>query len=242
MCNVIGIKLTNKDYVELGDITKPISTIGDLPKVQSGFSYGDWAILKNDNSDIEIAAAHWEFIPPFIKDENDLFNARKQGIPWLNATSEKLMSSKMFADAALQRRCLIPISYFFEWKHVGKNKIPYAVSVSNEELFYVAGIWQPWLNKSTGEQKDCFAMVTTVANELMANIHNTKKRMPTILPSAEASSWLFDNLTENQIEELAKTQIQSEKLAAFTVNKNFQTLANPCEPFEYDVMEQGSLF
>jgi putative SOS response-associated peptidase YedK len=242
MCNVIGVKLTTTDYIALGDLSKPVGIIGDLPKVQSGFNYGNWAIIKNNNADIEIAQAHWEFIPSFIKDDAALAHARKQGIPWLNATAEKLLESKMFAEAALQRRCLIPVSYFFEWKHVDKQKIPYNISVAEQDLFFMAGIWQPWLNQATGEQQLTFAMVTTAANSLMADIHNTKKRMPTILPKQEATSWLFENLNEKQIVELASFKIPSTALKAHTVAKQFLTAPEPAEYEPWVVSRQGELF
>ena len=35
----------------------------------------------------------------------------------LNATSEELLS-KMFKDAALKRKCLLPVNFFYEWMHV----------------------------------------------------------------------------------------------------------------------------
>jgi len=59
---------------------------------------------------------HWEFIPFWIKTMEQVQQARRQGIPWLNASSEKLLESKMFRDAALKRRCLVLASHFFEWR------------------------------------------------------------------------------------------------------------------------------
>jgi putative SOS response-associated peptidase YedK len=244
MCNVIGIKLTNKDYVSLADITKPIGIIGDLPKLQSGFSYRDWAIItaSADKTDLQISLAHWEFIPNFIKNEQALVQARKQGIPWLNATAEKLLQSKMFNEAAIERRCLIPISYFFEWQHIGKSKLPFCISLLNEELFYVAGIFQPWVNKDTGEQIQTFAMVTTAANELMAKIHNTKKRMPTILPHQQATAWLTDSLSAKEIADLAGFQLPGNAMKAHTIAKNFLQSNDPTLAVQHTTGTQASLF
>ena len=42
----------------------------------------------------------------------------------------------------------------------------------------------------TGEIKDTYSIVTTQANQLMAEIHNTKKRMPIILKPEDESKWL----------------------------------------------------
>ena len=69
--------------------------------------------------------------------------------------------------------------------------------------------------------KKCFGIVTTQANPLMAKIHNSKKRMPTILEADTANAWLNENLNSAEIEELAKYQLAESKMSAYTVAKNF---------------------
>ena len=211
MCSYIGIKVSKKDFIKLKQIEKEVGILATLEIVRSGFDYNDWGIVKanTDKKDIEITPAHWEFIPQWISNESELKNARKKGIPWLNATAEKLLSSKMFGSAALHRRCLVPVSYFYEWMHIkqtGAKKTtnyPFAISVKEKNIFYLAGIYQPWMNKDTGEQKNTFAIVTTKANVFMSKIHNTRLRMPTILNEELAYSWLLEDLTEQQIFEIA---------------------------------------
>src|SRR5690606_13722018 len=126
-----------------------------------------------------------------------------------NATSEELLT-KMYKDAALHRRCLIPSNGFYEWMHVqvvGKSgkllktpeKFPYWIEVPAQPEFYMAGVWQPWTNKDTGVTINTFAVVTTAANSLMKLIHNSKERMPTILPGDLAEAWLYHDLSDQQI-------------------------------------------
>jgi putative SOS response-associated peptidase YedK len=243
MCSYIGIKVSKAQYIKLKNIEKQIGVLAALKTLQSGFEYKDWAIIRATNAekkDIEIVPAHWEFIPNWIENETTLKQKRKEGIPWLNATAENLLSSKMFRDASLNRRCLVPISHFFEWrhhKHVGGKKpvtYPYCISVKNEEIFFVAGIYEPWLNKETGLIKNCFAIITTKANEKMAQIHNTKKRMPCILTEDLAHKWIMENLAENEINEIASTQIPSEDIESYTISKDFRTAVNPLIEFEYE--------
>ena len=61
------------------------------------------------------------------------------------------------------------------------NKYPYYISLKDRGYFYMAGIWQPWNDKTTGEHVETFAIITSKANKLMEQVHNSKKRMPTIL-------------------------------------------------------------
>jgi putative SOS response-associated peptidase YedK len=243
MCSYIGIKVSKTQYIKLKKIEKAAGILAALKTMQSGFEYADWAIIKatDDRSDIEIIPAHWEFIPTFIKNNSDLQKARKQGIPWLNATAEKLLSSKMFREAALKRRCLVPVSFFYEWCHhksVGAKKpiaYPYCISIKDKGLFYIAGIYQQWVDEATGLKQNTFAIITTEANETMAKIHNLKKRMPTILNEDLAHDWLFKDLTDVQINEIATYQIDSNEIDAFTIAKDFRTLENPTEAFDYGI-------
>jgi putative SOS response-associated peptidase YedK len=114
MCNYIGIRVSKKQLILLKRIEKQLGILAALKELQSGFEYGNWGIIKAnaDKTDIDISLAHWEFIPPWIKDTTALKDARKQGIPWLNATAEKLLDGKMFRNAALNRRCLCRLPIF----------------------------------------------------------------------------------------------------------------------------------
>lgn len=244
MCNFYGHKVSRFEYIRLKQIEKELGTVEALKAVEelkSGFSYGQAPVLKKISStDFEIVVMHWEFIPVWVKTMEEVKAARKQGIPWLNATSEKLLESKMFRDAALKRRCLVVASHFFEWRHYqpeGARKpiaYPYCIEVNDADYFYMAGIWNPFTDRETGEMMDTFAIVTTRANSLMAEVHNTKKRMPTILNEDLAWEWLMEDLSEERIKEIASTQFPSEHMHAYTIAKDFKTSLAPLTPYEFE--------
>ena len=77
-------------------------------------------------------------------------------------------------------------------------------------------------------------MITKEANELMAQVHNSKKRMPTILNEDLAYEWLFGKLDEKRITEIAKTQFPAREMQACTIAKDFREALNPAEPFHYE--------
>ncbi|MEK0413563.1 MAG: hypothetical protein RL070_1051 [Bacteroidota bacterium] len=206
--------------------------------LQSGFSYKSWPIIKNSDQDFTIENAHWELIAPWVKTLKEA-EAGREKFNTLNATSERLLESKLFKPAALNYRCLVPSTGFFEWRHykpIGAKKdiaYPYFISLTNQPLFYMAGIYQPWTDKETGETMDTFSIVTTKANTLMEQIHNKKKRMPTILNEVHASEWLQTNLSESKIMELASSTYDTSCMSAYTVDKSFRISDHPLEPFEY---------
>jgi putative SOS response-associated peptidase YedK len=52
--------------------------------------------------------------------------------------------------------------------------------------FGIAGIWENWKDPASGEWIRTFAIITTDANELVADIHD---RMPVILAPADYDRW-----------------------------------------------------
>lgn len=243
MCNFYGHKVSRVQFIQLKQIEKQLGTIAALSEAEllkDGFRYSNSIIIrKSGPDDVEVVSAHWEFIPPWIKDDAALKEARKQGIPWLNARSETLLESKMFGAAALKRRCLVLATHFYEWRGYKpegakkENKYPYCIS-TNEDYFYMAGIWQPWTDKTTGEVIDTFAIITTAANELMAEVHNSKKRQPAILTEDLAYEWIMDDLTPERIKAIASYQLPSEFMNAHTIAKDFKLLEDPTAEYEYE--------
>ena len=86
----------------------------------------------------------------------------------------------MFRDAYRRRRCIMPVDLFFEWKAIkgAKAKQPYAIGMRDGSAFGLAGLWENWKDPTTDEWIRTFAVLTTEANELVAEIHD---RMPVIL-------------------------------------------------------------
>ena len=113
-------------------------------------------------------------------------------------------------------------------------KYPYYISLKEQGYCYMAGIWQPWTDKVTGEYVETFAVVTTKANKLMEQVHNSKKRMPTILNDDLAYEWLFGDLDEKRILEIAATQYPTEKMQACTIAKDFREVLEPAKEFIYE--------
>ena len=206
--------------------------------LQSGFSYSNWPIIKGSAQNFTIENAHWELIAPWVKTSQEV-QAGREKFNTLNATAERLLESKLFKPAALNNRCLVLSSGFYEWRHykpagaIKEIAYPYFITIKEQPLFYMAGIYQPWTDKETGETMDTFSIVTTKANAFMEQIHNKKKRMPTILTEAQASEWLNPCLSESKIMELASITYDANQLSAYTLDKSFRTASNPMEAFNY---------
>ena len=242
MCYVIGVKVPKKQTLKIGNQNIDIEPI-DLP-MQSGFSYSNWPVLFYPDAStpsLKAGLMHWELIPHWVGNEKELNESRKK-YTTLNIKGETILTNKVAEPYILNKRCLVLASHFFEWQQIEKEKYPHCISLNEKPIFYIAGVWNTWTNQNTGETKNSFGIITTEANGLMSKIHNVKKRMPTILEEDAANAWVNENLNDAQILELAKHQIMDSKMSAYTVAKNFQQSANPCEKLEYKIFTPQTLF
>ena len=106
----------------------------------------------------------------------------------INARAETAAEKPMFREALQSRRCVIPSTGFFEWRHIGnKEKEKYLLNEPGKGMLYMAGMIGSFKNKN-GEH-DAFTILTTAANESVAPLHD---RMPVILQAEEIEAWLRD--------------------------------------------------
>jgi putative SOS response-associated peptidase YedK len=70
-----------------------------------------------------------------------------------------------------------------------KAKQPYAIATKNGSPLGIGGLWENWRDPTSGEWMRTFAIITTDANELVAEIHD---RMPLILAPTDYTRWLSD--------------------------------------------------
>ncbi len=255
MCYYNGRKVTREEYSRLKELEKAVAFMNDEIFIAKGFDFDDWPVLivKDGKHETERVNMEWGFLPPYLKDREAVKKFRTgykdetgkyhQGYPCLNATSEELLN-KIYKDAAKHHRCLIPSSGFYEWMHVqvvGKSgkllktpeKFPYLIQMENEPEFYMAGVWSPWKDKETNIVTNTFSLVTTVANKLMKQVHNSKERMPTILPGDLAEAWLYKDLSDDEILDIANYQAASAEMKATPLHKDFLKRTNPHEAVIY---------
>ncbi len=197
----------------------------------SGFVYPNWLTITNFNND-SIELMSWGLIPKWAQSREKANEIKSMT---LNAMSETAFEKPSFKDSFKTNRCLIPSTGFFEWKEVGGKKYPYFIYDKSSEIFSMAGIWQEWVDKITGEIFKTFSILTKPANKLMAEIHNTKKRMPVILPIEVEKTWINSNLNVEQMKEILnenytlnlEARTISKTITAKGINTNVPEISNP---------------
>jgi putative SOS response-associated peptidase YedK len=140
--------------------------------------------LNHHTGEVSLDPLRWGLIPYWCQDP-------KGGQKPINAKCETVDRLPMFREAYRRRRCILPVDGFYEWKPVKgeKAKQPYAIAMRDGQPFGIGGLWENWKDRATGEWIRTFAVITTDANELVAQIHN---RMPLILAPRDYNRWLSD--------------------------------------------------
>jgi len=98
----------------------------------------------------------------------------------------------MFRDALAHRRSLVAADGFYEWKREGRRKRPYLIRLKGGQPYGMAGIWERCALPGR-EPVDTVAILTTAANELVAELHN---RMPVIVDPADYDLWMGPHVHE----------------------------------------------
>jgi putative SOS response-associated peptidase YedK len=134
----------------------------------------------HETGEVSLDPLRWGLIPYWCRD-------RKGGGKPINAKCETVRTLA-FRDAYRRRRCIVPVDGFFEWKAIKgqKAKQPSAIAMKDDSPFGIGGLWENWKEPASG---DTFAIITTDANELVADIHD---RMPLILARSDYARWLSE--------------------------------------------------
>lgn len=113
----------------------------------------------------------------------------------INSRSEKADVTPMFSKAARERRCLVPVSGYYEWRRTAsgsKGKEKYAFTNQNARnggLMYLAGLYGDFLGGFEAGGYTGFVVLTREADEQMSPYHN---RMPvSIAEERQKKAWLF---------------------------------------------------
>lgn len=159
--------------------------------------------------------ARWWLIPHWFKGDD----AKAWKATTFNARIEDAAQKPSFRDAWREGRCLVPARGYFEWKDEGEaSKQPYFVEErTNRPFLTFAGLYTSWKGQLT------FTIMTRAASEAMRDLH---PRMPVILNSGEAESWLGG---ANDLSIGSEVQLQAKKVHKFGLHDEGEALIEPWE-------------
>lgn len=229
MCARFSLYATPAQIAELLEI--------DVPELTPGYNIAPTdtvlGAIERDG-ERQLREFRWGLIPSWAKDI-------KVGTKMINARSETIAGKSAFRNAFLRRRCVIPASGFFEWRHdlveetiPAKNdatptlfeehgiarpktkqktvKQPFFIGLKSGEPFGFAGLYEYWRSPDGEKVRSC-TILTTHPNELVAPLHD---RMPVILRKSDLEAWL-DCEHSDHVERLLEP-LPADQMTAFPVS------------------------
>jgi putative SOS response-associated peptidase YedK len=136
-----------------------------------------------DNGKRELIRARWGLVPNWWSKP-----LKELKLATFNARAETIAEKPMFRSAFKRKRCLIPVSGYYEWQDTPGGKQPWYFTAQNgSPALTVAGLWDEWTDKETGKPLKSCTMIITEPNEFVAEVHD---RMPVLLGEGQFDQWL----------------------------------------------------
>lgn len=171
----------------------------------------------DQNGTRELVSLRWGLVPGWSKGPDNRYSM-------INARADTIASKPAYRNAFKQRRCLIAADGFYEWRKQEQNraKQPYYIHLARQKPFAMAGVWEIWRGDDDEVIQSC-AIITTDANELVADIHD---RMPVILAPKDYTAWLDPAMRDVEaLGEMLKP-FPAGRMAAYPVSTRVNSPAN----------------
>ena len=224
MCFHKSLNVTARQLEERYDATLPDSAHFQPVYHANAYQLPTWPIVTHQEPD-RFQMMHWGLIPHWVKTSDGATDIRTKTI---NARSETIYDKPSFRTAAQAgKRCLIPVTGFYEWHTIGSKKFPFYINAKDQEIASIAGLWDEWPDPETGELVRTYTLLTTDANPLLAAIHNSKKRMPCLLSVNSEKAWLNDELNETDALALLEKQYPASKMHSYSISKRITSRTEP---------------
>src|SRR5713101_3284844 len=115
-------------------------------------------------------------------------DGRKGGL--FNLRSETATSKPYYHHQLLGQRVVMPASHFYEWRAVGRRRLPVAISRGDGKALHLAALLGRWENRLAA------TILTTTPNAEISALHH---RMPVILDDDDAATWVLEETSLEQV-------------------------------------------
>lgn len=217
---------TSKTYEYANYYAAPVLNEKDLEDQiyyhANGFAHPNLVAISAKDGIRQTERMHWGLMPNWKKPLPDMVKLSNNT---LNAKSETVFDLASFKGSIMTKRCIVPVNGFFEYKEVEKDKLPYFIHPKEHPFFNLACIYAFYQNPENQEWIRSFSIVTGPANELMADIHNVKKRQPIIISNDQINAWLDSSTSKEEVIHLMNPCDDS-NMAAYRVDRELIKIGN----------------
>lgn len=123
----------------------------------------------------------WGIVPQNAKDTSAVFRYKTYAV-----RSEVALKKQSLAKAIRTQRCLVPANGWYEWRTVDGQKIPYFITLRDQSLFAMAGIYSSWTDPD-GKESGTYGIMTI---DSRSSSTGDRLARPIVLRSDEEAVWL----------------------------------------------------
>lgn len=164
--------------------------VSSLPAIKEKYGKPLKGISKNFNNYIVrvgdsvpvITGRDSELIQMFQFGFTPLKSPQQLSIPSMSI--HRMLTKPEFQESVSNQRCLIPATHFI----VRGSKGSYCVHLNKNRPFFLAGVWETWINPINRDEVKGFAIVTCKANKIL--LAEDMETMPVILFPDTTYKWL----------------------------------------------------
>ncbi len=217
MCGRYVIKATPEEIelaFRVNDIIADVKDNYNVAPTQTVY-----AIVRHDSKS-RLESMRWGLVPSSTKPDRMKEKApgvwvRSGGPEWINTRTESFDENSWFKKF-LNRRCLMPAWAFYEFRTVGKTKVPFLYQLESQAPFVFAGHYDTWKTPK-GDSINTCSIITTTPNELVAKIHD---RMPVILDEEGQKIWLDPSVTDYDTLRSVLKPFPAEEMTTYQVSSD----------------------
>ncbi|MDE0885142.1 MAG: SOS response-associated peptidase [Myxococcota bacterium] len=194
MCGRMVLTRTAHEIADVFDVPEWSSECEFGPRYNVAPSQNVLAVRLASEGGRELVPLHWGLLPSGSK-------SRASGYRMINARCETAAEKPSFRQALKARRCIVASDGFYEWKQSelkqseqaagakkkSGTKTPYLFRSPAAAPLALAGLWESWIDRDSGEVVESCAVLTCEANVDMRSVHH---RMPVLLSSPDYDAWL----------------------------------------------------
>lgn len=206
--------------IPLGKLNKIFSfdeIIGDYRTSYNIAPGNEASVIILDKNKLILTNKKWGLVPPWSRDE-------KTAYKMINARFETIETKKSFQNGFRSRRCLIPVTGFYEWKKENGIKQPYFIHLKKDnDKFHpmlLGGIHEIW--KRDDRLLETFLIITVDSTGIAGEIHD---RMPLIISNSEIGSWLNEGSAIDTIKKFSNIGSEAD-IEVYPVSKFVNSVYN----------------
>ncbi|MGE6333428.1 SOS response-associated peptidase family protein [Stenotrophomonas sp. NPDC077659] len=214
----------------------PIEVSTALATADARFNIGKdgrawvWAAGASDaDATTVVAEMQWGLVPRWSKQPSTPYTT-------VTARLDRAPRSRLFADAWMKRRCVVPMTGYFKWDRQRRPPWPMFVQRRDGLALLAAALWEHW-HDDDGQQRDTFSILTDgnpgIPSPLSAD-------GPVFLEPAAAAAWLGGSLvTPVQLRRRAHTAPLEACYVGLGIRDRLRDDYTLLEPVDPDAVRAG---